>query len=275
MDLKSIFSRSKQPSAPEKRRKIEKSSTAGAHELFLEYEGFLPPSNPRPPKPSRPATKLAIPRVSQLHQDPKVRLSQDTSRDSTTSWEKPRKSFSGLGDAVHEAAPAHPKRIPSQRKNGLFSLHRSTRDQREGPTENYSKSSPVYRPEQGNAAHVPTCGWLRRCMSTTSRQSSPPPSFTTIPPYYGSPIFEDDDFTALPALPGYENEPQRPPEKVPSGAAARAAVAAQNEVLENIRNLRLAEPKVTMDSESGVGIEVRDRAEVMTDLDISVVRKGE
>ena len=97
-------------------------------------------------------------------------------------------------------------------------------------------------------------------------------------PYDGSLIFEDDDFTALPAMPGcaFELEPSRPSLNLASGAAARAAAAAQNEILESMRNITLAEPHLTRDSESGVGIEVRDGGETMAefDFDIPVVRQG-
>lgn len=93
-----------------------------------------------------------------------------------------------------------------------------------------------------------------------------------------TPITEDDnDYTALPKLPGYEEEEQQLPDKPTSGAAARAAAAAaaQNEVIDSMRYLRL-EPRVTRDSESGVGIEVRDEGDLVADFefDIPVVRKG-
>ena len=101
---------------------------------------------------------------------------------------------------------------------------------------------------------------------------------TPPPPYDGSLIFEDDDFTALPAMPGCasEVEPSRPSLSLASGAAARAAAAAQNEILDSMRNITLAEQHLTKDSESGVGIELRDGEETMAefDFDIPVVRQG-
>ncbi|MCJ1479512.1 hypothetical protein MMC13_008198 [Lambiella insularis] len=57
------------------------------------------------------------------------------------------------------------------------------------------------------------------------------------------------------------------------GAAARAAAAAQNEMLESIRSptprdkSRLVEPKITNDSESGIGIELR---EPLDDMDFTL-----
>ena len=99
---------------------------------------------------------------------------------------------------------------------------------------------------------------------------TPPPS------YDGSLIFEDDDFDALPALPGCAVEPPRPSLNFASGTAARAAAAAQNEILDSMRNITLAESHLERDSESGVGIEVRDGGETIAefDFDIPVVRLG-
>jgi len=276
MDLRSIFSRSKQTSTSKRIRRTDNISSAGAHELFLEYEGFLGPSKSRPRRPSTAGTRLATPRVADADSKSKVKLSQDLPRDSKTLYDESRKSFSGLRDATDD--PRSPtKRISSRRKKGLFSLSRSTRDESEDYPDKHSLSSCLYALGQENVDCRPTRGWLRRCMSTNSRRHpSPPHSFTTIPPYHASPILEDDDYTALPILPNYENGPYRPLEKLPSGAAARAAAAAQAEVLNIMENLRLAEPKTTRDSESGVGIEVRDRGDLVADFDfdITVVRKG-
>ncbi len=276
MDLRSIFLRSKQTSTSEKRRTKDNLSSAGAQELFLEYEGFLGPSKPRPRRPSVAGTRLVTPRIADADHKSRANISQDLSRDLKTSYEESRKSFSGLRDEV-DGPRSYPRRILSRRRKGLFSLKRSTREEPRVHPDQYSQSSSVYVLGQENIGRSPTCGWLRRCISTKSRgYLSPPPSFTTIPPYYGSPIRENNDYTALPQLPGYEIEPYRPPGELPSGAAARAAAAAQNEVLDTIRNLRLVEPKVTRDSESGVGIEVRDRGDLIADfdIDIAVVRKG-
>jgi F-box and WD-40 domain protein 1/11 len=67
-------------------------------------------------------------------------------------------------------------------------------------------------------------------------------------------------------------KPPRIPDDLMSGAAARAAAATQNEILETVRNLRLVEPKVPRDSESGIGIEMLDPWD---EDDDEVVRKGE
>lgn len=273
MDFKHIFGRNKQSSAPEKRGKLDKPSTAGAHELSLEYEGFLSPSRSRPPKRSTPTTRLAPPQVPE--KTPEIKRNECIFRDRRGSCDKSLKSSLDVRGEI-DGKHSQPKRTPSRWKNGLFSLSRPTRVEQRNLTNEYPKSSRANAPELEDDGRSSTHGWFRRCMSTTSRahHPSPPPSFVTIPPYYGPQISDDGEYTALPALPGYESESPRPPGKLPSGAAARAAAAAQNEVLDAMHNLRLAEPKLTRDSESGVGIELRDHAEVVTDLDVPVVRKG-
>lgn len=127
---------------------------------------------------------------------------------------------------------------------------------------------------------TPTSGWLHRCMSTSLKSNRPyEPSIPSLapPPYQGSSNLEDEDFTALPAMPSPSTDPPKP--SLVSGAAARAAAAAQNELFDSIRNMRLAEPKLTRDSESGVGIDVQDRADSLAEfdfgIDLPIVRKGE
>ena len=268
MDLKGIF-RSKQTSAPEKRRKAGKTTTAGAHELFLEYEGFLSSSNKRPHRPLPCATRIAPP---QTPAPDKAKLSRHTSSNLHMNHRTPQESLSDFPNSIDEAR-SQPCRVPSARKKGLFPLSRLAHDghQKDDGTE----TSSVYQSEQKRVKPSSSHSWLRRCLSTTSRRHpSPPPSFTTIASHYACPIFEDDDLTALPALPGYEDEHSKDIEKPLSGRAARAAAAAQNEVLQNMQNLQLAEPKLTRDCESGVGIEVRDHEEVIANYDIPVVRIG-
>ncbi|KAJ5092762.1 hypothetical protein N7456_008623 [Penicillium angulare] len=81
---------------------------------------------------------------------------------------------------------------------------------------------------------------------------------------------------AVPApIPGHGLEPPIVPNDRFSGAAARAAAAAQNEQMEMAR-LELArmergktlDTQVTQDSESGIGIDLRDRSDSDTELDI-------
>ena len=283
MDFKHLFGMGMHTSASGKGRKTDKVSTAGAHELFLEYEGFLSPPSSRPRKLSTATPKVAQGGTKELRLDTKLNVFGHMSRDSKTSCDKPPTQNSGLRDSF-EDAPSRPRTIPARQKKSLFSRNRSTRVEQEDSSKRKPNLSLACPPEQEKTSNNLTAGWLRRCISTTSKshQPSPPPPlplplpspFMKLPPADRFPVFDENDLTALPALPVYEKEPPKPPEKVPSGAAARAAAAAQNEVLDTMRNLRLAEPKLTRDSESGVGIEVRDRGEIVTDIYIPIVRKG-
>lgn len=276
MDLRNMFSRSKHTSTSEKRRIADKFSGVGAHELFLEYDEFLGPSKPPPRRPSMEVTKHVTPRITGTDHKSDTKLLQDLSRDSEISYEGSRKSFSGLRDAIDDPRP-YPSRVSSRRRKGLFSLKRSTREEPHVYPDQHSQSPPRYVLAQENIGRSPTRGWLRRWISSKSRgYPSPTSRFATIPPYYGRLIPENEDYTALPTLLGHEIKPYTAQENLPSGAAARAAAAAQNEILDSIRNLRLVESKDTGDSESGVGIEVRDCGDsaIDFDLDIPIVRKS-
>lgn len=76
--------------------------------------------------------------------------------------------------------------------------------------------------------------------------------------------------------------PSRPSVHRSSGAAARAAAAAQNELLGSTRNLEtaskdstLVEPTIARDSESGIGIDLRDREEDIALIDVPISRLGQ
>ena len=76
--------------------------------------------------------------------------------------------------------------------------------------------------------------------------------------------------------------PSRPSIHRSSGAAARAAAAAQNELLGSTRNLEtaskdstLVEPTIARDSESGIGIDLRDREEDIALVDVPISRQGQ
>lgn len=273
-----MFSRGKGSSSSDKKTKKEK-STPGALEVFLDNEGFLAPKNPRPFTPSatssRPSTSLTYGR----HTGHKLKLSEDTLWSSTSSHGKSRTSFSASSDGNDELR-SRPKRTPSQRTKSFLSFAKTTHGEPGHIIHNFSRPGPNYVAAKESPAQSNTSGWLRRCMSTNSkhRPSTPSSSMTPPPPYDGSLIFEDDDFTALPAMPGcaIEPEPSRAPSNFVSGAAARAAAAAQNEMLDQMRTMILAEPHLTRDSESGVGIEAQDSGETINEFDfeIPVVRQG-
>lgn len=71
-------------------------------------------------------------------------------------------------------------------------------------------------------------------------------------------------------IPGIGVEPPIIPDDPTSGAAARAAAATQNEILEFVRNLKLVE--VRMDAESGIGIEMQNKPEEV--INAPIPRKG-
>ena len=122
-----------------------------------------------------------------------------------------------------------------------------------------------YKTEDKASIHHRTSNWLRRCVSTTLRH----PRRLSVTSHHG-PSFQVDYPTS--PVPGIGIEPPRIPDDMMSGAAARAAAATQNEILESVRNLRLAERKISRDSESGIGIEMRDRGD--ESIDVPIPRKG-
>ncbi|KAL4897155.1 WD40-repeat-containing domain protein [Aspergillus ambiguus] len=78
---------------------------------------------------------------------------------------------------------------------------------------------------------------------------------------------------SIPApIPGNGLEPPILPNDIYAGAAARAAAAAQNEMVKMERDGRkLSDPRLAHDAESGIGIDLRDRSE-MSDTELAVVR---
>ena len=283
--FKSVFSKRRRHSAVDRSKELEKNITQGSYEPCLEeedeflYEGYGQPSNALPSRPSTSLPRHATPQSSKSPQGSAISFFEETLLASTATHTRPHTSFSGVGDAIEEFR-SHLTRALSRRKRSNFSLNRSTGGEHGEYIHKYSESCPAYTVEQESAARPQTSGWLRRRLSTTAGQARPPASsiftspqfhFTARPSY----SYDDENFTALPSFPGVESEPPKPPEKIASGAAARAAAAAQNEIIDSLRNIRLTEPKVTMDSESGVGIEVRNRGESTVEFDIPVVRQGE
>lgn len=75
-------------------------------------------------------------------------------------------------------------------------------------------------------------------------------------------------------VPGRGLEPPILPDDTSAGAAARAAAAAQNELARAERvPSKSSESKLTRDTESGIGIDLRDHSEVSVD-ESNVVRVG-
>ena len=73
-------------------------------------------------------------------------------------------------------------------------------------------------------------------------------------------------------IPGHGFEPPILPNNMCAGSAARAAAAAQNEMVRAERDaVKAQDAKITLDSESGIGIDLRDRPD-RSDTDLAVVR---
>ncbi len=232
--FKGVFSKSRRHSTIGRSEGLDRNTTPGFHELFVEIEKL--------DEPSTSLIRVAPQQVSESRKDSVDKCPEVTWIPSTRTHSKPHKSFSGLSDAIEEFR-SHPTRVLSRRKRSFFS---------------------------NKHTHLESCP-----------ANAVPIASPLLAPWY---CYNDEDFTALPVFPGSEVAPpgpvdflgaSKPPEKLASGAAARAAVAAQNEILDALKNIRLAEPKVTRDSESGVGIEVRSHGYSTVDIGIPVVRKGE
>ena len=128
-------------------------------------------------------------------------------------------------------------------------------------------------PWQEETAKSKTRTWFRS--SSARRRPSLPllnSSTNTEPPRY----------SVVGPVPGSRRGPPILPDDLQSGASARAAAAAQNEALYTTHRLSLAtdldslqcrtsDLKLTRDSESGIGIDMRDRRESV-ESDIDVVR---
>ncbi|KAJ5818477.1 hypothetical protein N7474_004068 [Penicillium riverlandense] len=75
-------------------------------------------------------------------------------------------------------------------------------------------------------------------------------------------------------IPGHGLEPPVFPNDVYSGAAARAAAAAQNQMAKAEREAaKKVDIYLTQDSESGIGIDLRDRSE-LSDVELALLRLG-
>ncbi|MCJ1284313.1 hypothetical protein MMC26_003644 [Xylographa opegraphella] len=136
--------------------------------------------------------------------------------------------------------------------------------------------TPGYTAEtEGTVKKADTCAssWLRRTVSTTFRRHRRPsnscPFAQRINKHYMS--------TTTPRTPQLDMDILNHPRNPPGGAAARAAAAAQNELLESARfstmqdNLRLFQLKASNDSESGIGIELRESSDDV-DLTLPIMR---
>lgn len=182
-----------------------------------------------------------------------------------------RKNFSGLSNAVEELCSL-PRRsfLPSKTSRAVEDAE--AKHGHSGPNGDqrvYAKPS----------AHSKASEWLRRAASTRfghRRHSTSAPMAS----------FDQRPKTSYNTAPG-DRVITEPPiwdftdYRHASGAAARAAAAAQNEFSGSARTLvtrgenRFSDLKTTEDSESGIGIDLRDRVEETTEAAVPVVRQGQ
>lgn len=262
-----FWNRKRQSSLGDANKRWKGSGIVSAHERFLEDEGFILPEEPaRPVKPAHSQTNL-------FHQFSHVKTSEESGRASSSASQlQPRQSFSGVSGTTVQTGTSL-LNASKRTKKSILSFGRSI-DGHAQESLRHGRSRSSLLSEQEPVARTPS--FLRRCMSIKSQGRPQTPS-TPLPLYNDS----SSRLSHLPApvpefglVPGFGFEPSRPPTDLSSGAAARAAAAAQNEILATMRSLSLAEPKINRDSESGVGIEVRDCTEEATGLEVPVVRQG-
>ncbi|KAL8863495.1 MAG: hypothetical protein Q9178_000176 [Gyalolechia marmorata] len=168
---------------------------------------------------------------------------------------KPRASFSGFSHAVSDLRTL-PKRMSSQRKNPVVANDTIHNDLNYiHPTMQSAEKEYIDEPsiwDQGSRLppQPKAPGWLRRCVSTTFRHRRR--TFDT-PSRPATAKWAQNDTFFIPA-PAIGTSPPTLPENCTSGSAARAAAAAQNEMLDYLRKHKRDQKnrKVRGDGESGV-----------------------
>lgn len=178
---------------------------------------------------------------------------------------RPSKSFSSFRQGVHEL------RAVARR----MSLSLRARASKQGG-ESINASNVGLEPRR---EHDTAGGMVHRSRSTSWFKSSrgmqrKSLNFLDVP--NEGPI---PDFIVTSPVPGYGSDPPFVPDNKNSGASARAAAAAQNEAHATSRlsavlsDLRVQELKLSRDSESGIGIDLRDRQDVVED-EAPVIRRS-
>ena len=261
-----FWQRKKHTPSAGKGKRGRSNGTFGAHEYFLEREGYLPPEHPT--SASRPAGM----HKSTVWQSHNAKTSQDSGRASAASQTGLRRSFSNFSATTAHSNSALLDPVKRRKRSILSFSHSINEDSHMNISSSRRQQSQVAeRNHDGRPRH-----FLRRCMSIRSQGRPPTPSSRS-PMMLESPSASGYLPAPVPEfglIPGFGYEPPRAPADLSSGAAARAAAAAQNEILATMRSLSLAGTQINRDSESGVGIEVRDQADVGPGLEIPIVRQG-
>lgn len=127
------------------------------------------------------------------------------------------------------------------------------------------RPNPNKKPSDISPSESRVTKWLRRCADS----NYPRQRRSSVAPYAHENAPLQIEHCQAP-IPGIGIEPPIIPDDPTSGAAARAAAATQNEILEFARNLKLVE--VRMDTESGIGIEMQNKSEET--INAPIARKG-
>ena len=182
-----------------------------------------------------------------------------------------RKSFSGLSSAVDEL-----RSLPRR----SFLPSRTSRAMQDSEAKHaYCVSNTDHKEDAKPSAHSKASQWLRRAASSRfghRRHSTSAPLASSVQRPETSHTNGQGD-RVVPEPPRWDFSDYN----YTSGAAARAAAAAQNEFSSSARTLvtrgdnRFSDLKPTEDSESGIGIDLRDRIEETTEAAVPVVRQGQ
>lgn len=183
-----------------------------------------------------------------------------------TTKHRASKSFSSLRHGVSELRAV-------ARRLSLTLRHKSSRleipgqvDGGGGSTSGWGSTSPG---GEGYDRDRPKTGWFR------SQRTHRRPSLSSLSALNS---FYNPTYHVTSPIPGHGAEPPILPENLAAGSAARAAAAAQNELAKVGRVVSKGDPRVFdskhfTDSESGIGIDMRDRVDG-SETEREVIRQG-
>jgi len=162
--------------------------------------------------------------------------------------------------------------------NGLLALGRRLSVTIRSKSSKHNIRTPHDEPQQEQSyskRHAPTGSWDARSRNAWAKAHSinRRPSLNSVSALES--FYAPTGYIASP-IPGNGLEPPVLPNDIYAGAAARAAAAAQNEQAKAERDaLKIFESRLTLtrDSESGIGIDLRDRSE-LSDSELAVIRIG-
>lgn len=187
-----------------------------------------------------------------------------------TTKHRASKSFSSLRHGVSELRAV-------ARRLSFTIRHKPSRPVLEIPGERESGDTAGW----GSASHHPggegydrerpKTGWFRSQRERAHRR----PSLSSLNALNS---FYNPTYHVTSPIPGHGAEPPILPESLAAGSAARAAAAAQNEMAKVGRVVSKGDPRVfdsrrCTDSESGIGIDMRDRVDG-SDTERELVRQG-